>query len=368
MLHSLVNTIPFLNPAAQFHTLRDELLAAAAAVLEGGRYILGPEVQSLETEIATFCGARHGIGVNSGSDALTLALHALGVGPGDEVITSPFTYIAPAESVHQLGARIVFADIDPRYFTIDAADVRRRLTPRTKVILPVHLFGQAAPLSELLGLGLPVVEDTAQAIGASADGRPLAGQGRIGCLSFYPTKNLGACGDGGMIVTSDDDLAAVLRRSRVHGISQRYHHDSHGFNTRLDELQAALLRVKFRHLAAWNQRRRDIAARYHAGLAGLPVELPLTAPGNDHVFHVYAIQTDRRDALQSHLAGQGIPTIIYYPVPLHLQRCYADYGWKGGDFPVTERVASRILPLPMYPELTDDQVLRVIDAIRSFFP
>ncbi len=362
-----MNTIPFLHPAAQFHALREEILAATTSVLAGGRYILGPEVQALETEIAAQCRAGFGVGVNSGSDALTLALHALGVGPGDEVITSPFTYIAPAESIHQLGAKIVFADIDPRYFTLDAADVGRRVTSRTKAILPVHLFGQAAPMEELLKLGLPVVEDAAQAIGARRHGLPVGGIGKMGCLSFYPTKNLGACGDGGMVITSDEALERVLRRSRVHGISQRYHHESHGFNTRLDELQAAILRVKLRYLEGWNVRRRELAARYNAGLTELPVELPLTAPGNEHVFHVYAIQNDQRDALQAHLAERGIPTIIYYPVPLHRQRCYADQGWRQGDFPATERVSERILPLPMYPELTNEQVDRVIEEIRAFF-
>ncbi len=361
-----MNIIPFLNPAAQFHALREEILAATASVLAGGRYILGPEVQAFESEIATQCGASFGIGANSGSDALTLALHALGVGPGDEVITSPFTYIAPAESIHQLGARIVFADIDPRSFILDTTDVARRVTKRTKAIIPVHLFGQAAPIEELLKLGLPVVEDAAQAIGARRNGNRVGSIGKIGCLSFYPTKNLGACGDGGMVITSDEALAGFLRRSRVHGISQRYHHDSHGFNTRLDELQAAILRVKLRHLEGWNARRRELAARYDEGLAGLPIELPLTTPGNEHVFHVYAIQTDRRDALQTHLADRGIPTIIYYPVPLHRQKCYADYGWRQGNFPVTERLSERILPLPMYPELTNEQVDRVVAEIRAF--
>lgn len=362
-----MKTIPFLNPAAQFHAQREELLAAAAAVLEGGRYILGPEVQALEIELAEFCKARFGIGVNSGSDALTLALHALGIGPGDEVITSPFTYIAPAESIHQLGARIVFADIHPRYFTLDPDDVKRRITSKTRALIPVHLFGQAAPIMDWAETGIPIVEDAAQAIGATLQNRPVGGLGRMGCLSFYPTKNLGACGDGGMVVTSDETLAQSLRRSRVHGIHQRYHHDTHGFNSRLDELQAALLRVKFRRLAGWNQRRREIASRYDAGLEGLPVELPLTAPGNEHIFHVYAILSDRRDALQQHLADRGIPTIIYYPVPLHLQRCYENDGWKPGDFPVAEQVSRRILPLPMYPELTEDQVDRVIQEIQAFF-
>lgn len=359
--------VPFLNPAAQFAALRTETLAAVEAVLAKGHYILGPNVAALEQEVAAFCGAKHGIGVNSGSDALTLALRALDVGPGDEVITTPFTYIAPAESIHQLGARVVFADIDPRRFTLDPAEVARRVTPRTKAIIPVHLFGQAAPLRELAALGIPLVEDCAQAIGARFDGRPVAGHGVLGCLSFYPTKNLGAAGDGGMVVTDDEALAKKLRMLRVHGIERRYFHDIHGYNSRLDELQAAILRVKLPHLAGWNARRAEIAARYDAGLAGLPLQLPETAPGNTHIYHVYALLSDRRDELQAHLAANGVPTIIYYPQPLHLQKCYADRGWKAGDFPVSEAVSRRILPLPMYPELTDAQADHVVAQVRSFF-
>jgi len=359
--------VPFLNPGAQVAALKGELLAAVEGVLTRGHYILGPQVAALEQEVAAACGARFGVGVNSGSDALTLALRALGVGPGDEVITTPFTYIAPAESIHQLGATPVFADIHPRRFTLDPAEVVRRITPRTRAIVPVHLFGQAAPLRELAATGLPLVEDCAQAIGATCHGTPVGSQGALGCLSFYPTKNLGACGDGGMVLTQDETLSSRLRMLRVHGIERRYHHDIHGWNSRLDELQAAILRVKLPHLAAGNARRATIAARYSDGLADLPVELPEVAPENSHVFHVYALLSDARDALQAHLAANGVPTLIYYPVPLHLQRCYADRGWQPGDFPVAEQVARRILPLPMYPELGDEQVDWVIAQIRRFF-
>ena len=363
--------VPFLNPGAQTKMLRDQLLTAVTEVIDRSHFILGPNVSALEQEIAAFCGAQHGIGVNSGSDALTLALRALEVGPGDEVITSPFTYIAPAESIHQVGAKIVFADIDPRHFTLDAADVARRINKRTKAILPVHLFGQAAPLGELLQLaethGIRIVEDCAQAIGATWANRGLAGIGSIGCLSFYPTKNLGADGDGGMCVTQDEGLAKRLRMLRVHGIERRYFHDLHGYNSRLDEIQAAILRVKLPHLRAWNARRAAIAAIYTRELAGLPLQTPYAATGNSHVWHVYAIQSDQRDALQAHLAANGIPTLIYYPQPLHLQKCYADVGWKPGDFPVAEEVSRRILPLPMYPELTDEQIRYVTGQIRSFF-
>jgi len=362
--------VPFLNLAAQYAALKDEMLPAVEATLASGHYILGPNVAALEQEMATRAGARFGVGVNSGSDALTLALHALEIGPGDEVITTPFTYIAPAESIYQVGARIVFADIDSRTFCLDPAAVRARVTPRTKAVIPVHLFGQAAPLTELraaAGEGVKLVEDCAQAIGALYQGRPVGGFGDAGCFSFYPTKNLGADGDGGMVVTSDEETARRLRMLRVHGIAKRYFHDIHGFNSRLDELQAAILRVKIKRLDDWNRRRREIAARYDAGLAGLPVELPVTAPGNLHVFHVYALLTDRRDALHQHLADRGVPCLIYYPQPLHLQKVYADQGWKEGDYPVAEAVSRRILPLPMYPELTDAQVDYVLETIRAFF-
>ncbi len=359
--------VPFLNPGAQFAALRTEILAAVESVLERGHYILGPQVAAFETEVAAYCGSRFAVGVNSGSDALTLALRALGVGPGDEVITTPFTYIAPAESIHQLGARIVFADIHPRYFTIDPAEVARHRTHRTKAIIPVHLFGQAAPLEELKALGLPLVEDCAQAIGTEYRGRPVGGQGEFGCLSFYPTKNLGAAGDGGMVLTQEENRAKLLKMLRVHGIERRYHHDLHGWNSRLDELQAAILRVKLPHLKAGNAQRVVWAARYAAGLADLPVELPITAPGSTHIFHVFALLLDRRDELQTFLAERGVPTLIYYPQPLHLQNCYADYGWTRGEYPVAESASRRILPLPMYPELTEAQVDYVIGLVREFF-
>ncbi|HTI68928.1 MAG TPA: DegT/DnrJ/EryC1/StrS family aminotransferase [Candidatus Limnocylindria bacterium] len=363
--------VPFLNPGAQSKSLRAELIAAVTEVIDRSHFILGPSVAALEQEVAAYCGAKYGVGVNSGSDALTLALRALDIGPGDEVITSPFTYIAPAESIHQVGAKIVFADVDRQHFTLDPADVARRITPRTKAIIPIHLFGQAAPMESLLALaekhGLHIVEDCAQAIGASWQGRSLAGIGAIGCLSFYPTKNLGADGDGGMCITQDEALAKRLKMLRVHGIERRYHHDLHGYNSRLDEMQAAILRVKLPHLKAWNHRRGQIAELYTAGLAGLPVQTPFAAPGNSHVWHVYAILSDRRDELQAHLAANGVPTLIYYPQPLHLQKCYTDIGWKTGDYPVAEETSRRILPLPMYPELTDEQVQHVIAQVRAFF-
>ncbi len=363
--------VPFLNLAAQYASLKDELLLAVENVLTQAHYILGPNVTALEQEVATFTETTFGIGVNSGSDALTLALRALDIGPGDEVITTPFTYIAPAESIHQMGARIVFADIDPRTFILDPADVSRKTSSRTKAIIPVHLFGQAAPLNEIFVLteprGIHIVEDCAQAIGAKYHGQSVGRFGRMGCFSFYPTKNLGANGDGGMIVTRDEALAKKLRMLRVHGIERRYHHDLHGFNSRLDELQAAILRVKLPHLNRWNARRAEIAARYSAGFANLPLTLPITAPGNSHIYHVYAVLAERRDALQKFLAEHGVPTIIYYPLPLHLQKVYSDLGYREGDFPVAENISRQILPLPIYPELTDEQVDFVIESVQQFF-
>ncbi len=362
--------VPFLNLAAQYEGLKHELLPAVENALAGAHYILGPNVKAFEEEIAAFLDVKYAVGVNSGSDALTIALRALEIGPGDEVITTPFTYIAPAEAIHQVGAKIVFADIDPLTFQIDPADVARKITSRTKAIIPVHLFGQPAPIGALQALaatnGFAVVEDCAQAIGSTFDDERVGTIGAMGCFSFYPTKNLGAAGDGGMIVTSDEGLAKKLRMLRVHGIERRYYHDLHGYNSRLDDLQAAVLRVKLRHLNAWNERRAAIAARYDAALQGLPLQTPKASYGT-HVYHVYAILTDRRDELQKFMADNGIPTLIYYPQPLHLQKVYADLGLRAGDFPNAEAVSKRILPLPIYPELTDSQADYVATKIRHFF-
>ena len=363
--------VPFLNLQAQYEALKSELLPAVEKALASGHYVLGPNVAAFEQELAAYTGAKFGVGVNSGSDALTLALRALDIGPGDEVITTPFTYIAPAESIHQVGAKIVFADIDPRTFLIDPAEVAKKVTPHTRAIIPVHLFGQAAPLDELFALAKPrsihLVEDCAQAIGATYKGKPVGSHGALGCFSFYPTKNLGADGDGGMVVTNDEALAKKLKMLRVHGIERRYFHDLHGYNSRLDELQAAILRVKLPHLKNWNARRSEIAAAYTRGLQGLPLDLPVTADGNNHVFHVYALLTQRRDALMKYLGENGVPSIIYYPQPLHLQKLYENYGWKRGDFPVAEKISELILPLPMYPELKDEHVAHVVATIRGFF-
>jgi len=363
--------VPFLNLAAQHAAIGKEVSQAVEKVLTGGHYVLGPNVAEFEKEVAAFTQTRFGIGVNSGSDALTLALRALEIGPGDEVITSPFTYIAPAESIHQVGAKIVFADIEKRTFCLDPDDVARKISPRTKAIIPIHLFGQAASLAEIRALseaqGIAIVEDCAQAIGAKYHDQSVGSIGRMGCFSFYPTKNLGADGDGGMVVTNDEALAKKLRMLRVHGIEKRYYHDLHGFNSRLDEIQAAILRVKLPHLNQWNSRRAEIAARYSEAFAKLPLQLPVTAPGNTHIYHVYAVLTEERDALQKFLGERGVPTIIYYPQPLHLQKVYEDLGFRRGDFPVAETVSEKILPMPMYPELTDAQVDYVCEVVAGFF-
>ncbi len=363
--------VPFLNLAAQYESLKAELLPVVEQTLAAGHYVLGPNVAALEQEVAAYTGSKFGVGVNSGSDALTLALRALDIGPGDEVITTPFTYIAPAESIHQVGAKIVFADIHPRTFNIDPAEIAKKITPRTKAIIPVHLFGQAAPLEEIFALtrprGIHVIEDCAQAIGATYQGRPVGSFGALGCFSFYPTKNLGADGDGGMVVTQDEALARKLKMLRVHGIERRYFHDLHGYNSRLDELQAAILRVKLPHLKRWNARRAEIARYYTQNLDHLPLDFPATAQSNTHVFHVYALLSDRRDALQKFMADKGVPTIIYYPRPLHLQKVYENLGFKQGDFPVAEKSSELILPLPMYPELTKEHLDQVIGAILGFF-
>ena len=362
--------VPFLNLAAQYQALKHELLPAVEQVLARGHYILGPNVADFEREFASYCGTRFAVGVNSGSDALILALRALDIGPGDEVITTPFTYIAPAEAIHAVGAKIVFADIDAQSFNINTDEVARRITPRTKAIIPVQLFGllnDPQPLLQLAEKGnIHVVEDCAQSVGSSRRGRKAGSFGRLGCFSFYPTKNLGAAGDGGAIITDDEALARKLQMLRVHGIERRYFHDLHGQNSRLDEIQAAILRIKLQRIDAWNNRRREIARRYNAGFEGLPLKRP--SPIDDsHVFHVYAVLSDRRDDLQTHLSARGVPTIIYYPHPLHLQKVYADQGWSAGDFPVAEEISKKILPLPMYPELTDEQVNYVISAVREFF-
>jgi dTDP-4-amino-4,6-dideoxygalactose transaminase len=333
--------------------------------------VLGQEGLALERELAEFCGVRHGIGVASGTDALILALRACNVYAGDEVLIPTLTFVATGSAVSALGARPVFADVDRTTLNLDDADVRRRITPKTKAIIAVHLHGLAADMDPLREIakerGVPLIEDNAQAIGATYRGRRTGSLGDIACISFYPTKNLGAAGDGGMIVTDSVELDARLRTLRNHGQASRYISTEPGWNSRLDEIQAAVLRVKLRHLPNWQKARQANAAEYSNLLAGVKgILTPIVREGYEHVFHQYTIRSDRRDALQKFLADHKIGTQIYYPVPLHLQPLYSSLGHKPGDFPNAEYVAGEILSLPMYPELSEENIKRVAAAIAEF--
>ncbi len=368
--------IPFLDLSRQYDSIGAEIEAAALAVLRSQRYVLGPEVESLERDIAAVCGTRHAIGVASGTDALLIALQALGVGPGDEVVTSAFSFFATASSIARLGARPVFADIDAGTFNLDPAAVALVTRVSTRVVMPVHIFGQCADVEAIReaarsasGRNVPLVEDAAQAIGALRNGRPAGSLSSAGCLSFYPTKNLGGAGDGGMIVTDDEGIDRAARRLRAHGDVGRYDHRDLGMNSRLDAIQAAVLRVKASHLARFNEQRRQRAATYDRLLSGVggDLRLPVVAAGNTHTYHQYVVRTGRRDALASHLAGLGIGTAVYYPTPLHLQPCFAPLGYGVGDLPRTEAACREVLALPLYPELTEEEQERVAAGIAAFF-
>ena len=363
--------VPQLDLAAQYAAIGPEIRAAIERVLASQQFVLGREGVALETEIAALCGVGHGVGVASGTDALILALRACGVQPGDEVLLPPFTFVATGSAVTALGARPVFADIRPNTYNLDPGELERRVTPRTRAIVVVHLYGLSADLDPILAFAksrkLPVIEDNAQAIGASYKGRPTGSFGDAACISFYPTKNLGAYGDAGMVVTNSPEVAARLRSLRNHGQSQKYLSNEPGWNSRLDELQAAVLRVKLRHLSDWQRARRSNAAEYTRLLQQVPGVMPPIEPeGFEHVYHQYTIRIERRNALQQHLAAQKIGSTIYYPHPLHLQPLYASQGHKLGDFPHAERAAQEVLSLQMYAELRKDQITRVVDAIAEF--
>jgi dTDP-4-amino-4,6-dideoxygalactose transaminase len=363
--------IPILDLQAQYEAIGAELEAAALEVLRSGAYILGPNVRALEQEVAAFVGVAHGVGVASGTDALRLCLHALGLKPGDEVITTPFTFVATANTISRAGATPVFVDIEPDTFNINPAQIEAAISSRTVGIVPVHLYGQAANMDAIMAIaarhGLWVLEDCAQAIGATWNGRPVGRFGIAGCLSFYPTKNLGAAGDAGMIVTTSARFADQIEVLRRHGGRDKYNVEMIGYNSRLDELQAALLRVKLRYLAEWTAARRRVAARYDALLAGAPVTTPAVAAGATHVYHQYTIRAPRRDALIEHLRRQGIGTMIYYPYPLHRQPIYATLGYAEGSLPESERAGREVVSLPIYPELTEAQIETVAGAIRHFY-
>jgi UDP-2-acetamido-2-deoxy-ribo-hexuluronate aminotransferase len=362
--------IPFLDLTRQYAQIGRDVEESVIRVMKSGVYIGGDEVSRFEEETARYSGLAHGISLSSGTDALLVSLMALGVGEGDEVITTPFTFISTAEVISFLGAKPVFVDIEPDTFNIDPSLVEDAVTDRTSCILPVHLFGHLADMDRIMRIagarGLPVVEDAAQAIGARMEGRSACSFGTAGCLSFFPTKNLGGFGDGGMVLTSDDTFARAVRIIKNHGQDRRYYHARIGINGRLDAIQAAVLRVKLRHLEAWVEARRKNAA-YYDGVLGGVVGVPATRPGYEHVFNQYSILTERRDDLVSHLEGEGVPTAIYYPLPLHLQGAFAHLGYRRGDFPVSEDISGRILSLPVFPELAEDERERICRAILSFF-
>ena len=361
--------IPFLDLATPHADLHDEILAEWSQILKSAAFIGGPALDQFEAAFAKFAGSRLAVGVSNGTDALRLALLAMGISPGDEVITSPHTFIATTEAISQAGGRPVFVDVQEATGNIDPELIEQALTPRTRFLLPVHLYGQTADMDPILELarrhGLRVLEDASQAHGAEYRGRRAGSLAEAAAFSFYPGKNLGACGEAGAITTDDDDLAARLRQLRDHGQRMKYHHDIEGYNARLDALQAAALTIKLRHIDDWTERRRDRARRYSAGLEGSGVELPLETPGNKHVYHLYVIRHRWRDALKSALEEAGIGTGLHYPVPLHLQTAYNSMGLGPGTFPVAERWASWGLSLPMFPTLSDEQVDRVVDAVRA---
>jgi dTDP-4-amino-4,6-dideoxygalactose transaminase len=367
--------VPLLDLKAQFAAVRGEMLEAITRVCDSQHFILGPEVEGLERELAAFLDIPHAVGVSSGTDALLVALMALDVGPGDEVVTTPFSFFATAGSVARLGARPVFVDIDPRTFNMVAGAIESAVTPRTKAIVPVHLFGQSADMHGVLDVArrhsIPVVEDAAQAIGAKYCAQAVGGLGAIGCFSFFPSKNLGAFGDAGLATTRDAALARKMRAIRQHGGEVKYHHDSVGGNFRLDALQAAVLRVKLPHLEGWTSARRRNADRYDAMFAeaGLTsaVMLPVRSPESTHIFNQYVIRTPERDRLRVHLQERGVGTEVYYPIPLHQQPCFQGLGYSAGAFPNAEAAARDVLALPIYGELTEAQQAWVVQAIREFF-
>ena len=361
--------IPLVDLRAQYRTIKSDIDLAIQRVLENSSFILGPEVEAFEEEFAHYCGVRFAIGVNSGTSALHLALLAAGIGPGDEVITVPFTFVATAAAIVYAGARPVFVDVDPASFTIRVDQIEKAITPKTRAIVPVHLYGHPAAMDPLLDVArrhkLIVIEDAAQAHGAEYMGRRVGGIGDLGCFSFYPGKNLGAYGEGGAITTNNDEYAHTLRMLRDWGAARKYHHDLKGYNYRLEGIQAAILRVKLRHLEAWTEARRSRAALYDSLLDSARCVLPSVSPHVRHVYHVYAIRTRDRSALQQALQKGKIQTGIHYPTPVHLQGAYSDLGHKIGDFPCSELLAQEVLSLPMYPELTDAQIHDVCTLIRN---
>ena len=363
--------IQFVDLRKQYAPFKEEILSGIAKVLDGMHLFLGENVQALEKEFAQFCGAAHGIGVSDGTSALHIILRAMDIGPGDEVITVSHTFIATAEAIVLAGAKPVFVDIDPATYLMDVSQVEAKITPRTKAILPVHLYGQTVDMDPLLEIasrhGLKVIEDACQAHGAEYKGRKAGTLGDAAGFSFYYSKNLGAYGEGGFISTNDSELAAKIRKVRDHGSGVRYHHDLIGVNGRLDEIQAVILRAKLPYLSAWNEKRREHARLYNDLLKGTSVILPCEHSGNTPVYHLYVVRAQKRDELQAFLKERGVFSGIHYPIPVHLQKAMEFLGYKQGDLPVTEQVVGEILSLPMFAEITDDEIKYVVETIRSFY-
>jgi dTDP-4-amino-4,6-dideoxygalactose transaminase len=363
--------VPLLDISRQHAPIRRDLDRAIARVMDHGKFILGPEVAELEEKIASLCGVKYAVGVASGSDALLVALHACGVGPGDEVITSALSFFASAGMISRLGAKPIFVDIDPDTYNLDPMQLSGAITKNTRAIMPVHLFGQCADMDPIMELarksGVRVVEDAAQAIGSTYQGKKAGSIGDIGCFSFYPTKNLGCAGDGGMIVTDDEDLYKLCRILRVHGAEPKYYHKIVGYNSRLDTLQAAILLVKLNKLAEWTEGRRENAAFYNAALAGLPIKIPVVDERGYHIYNQYTIGVENRDELGNFLKERRIGFEIYYPVPFHLQECFANLGYREGEFPEAERAARSVLSIPIFGELTPEEKEEIVSALKSFY-
>ena len=363
--------IPYLDLPAQIRAIRTELDTAIARTMDNCSFCLGPDVARFEEDFAKYCGARHCLGFNSGTSALHVAMKLLDVGPGDEVITTPFTFVATSWAIAYVGAKPVYVDIEDATFNLDPNLVERAITPRTKAILPVHLYGHSANLEPLLKIcrerNVPLVEDAAQAHGAKYRGKIVGTFGAMSCFSFYPGKNLGACGEGGALITNHEPLAARARALRDHGSTRRYYHDEVGFNYRMEGLQGAVLGVKLKHLDHWTRERRRVAQRYHELLAGTPLQLPREADYAQSAWHLYVVRHRRRDDLKKHLETNRIGCGLHYPLPLHLQQCFASLGYQAGDFPVAEKAARECLSLPIYPELTEAQIETVGQVIKDFF-
>ncbi|MFH1699541.1 MAG: DegT/DnrJ/EryC1/StrS family aminotransferase [Candidatus Zixiibacteriota bacterium] len=363
--------VPLLDIKRETKPIRKEIDEAVARVIDHGQYILGPEVKQLEEKVSGFCGVKHAIGVASGTDALLLSLQACGVGPGDEVITSSFSFFASAGVISRLGAIPVFVDIDLDTYNIDPERIEKAISPKTKAILPIHLFGQCARMDTIMDIAgrhnIKVVEDAAQAIGSVYKERKAGNWGDAGCFSFFPTKNLGCAGDGGMVVTNDDDIADMVRLLRVHGGKFEYHHEIVGYNSRLDTLQAAILLVKLPHLTSWSEARRQNASVYDKSLKDIPIHIPKVEEGAGHIYNQYTIACDKRDDLAGWLKDKKIGCKIYYPVPFHLQKCFSNLNYKQGDIPNCEKAAQTVLSIPIFGEMTSHEQQEVVDSIKSFF-